>query len=261
MRPSLSETRIAAVFERRRPSIHEEQLHVALERGRDGYVGAWCLELPGCWALVPPGHDPAELAALAVLEFTAWAHQRAAQKLVFEREQVVISESVASDADLRAGESHAFFPHDGLPATQDEFPLWAAPHDRAFDELRDVARSLPGDFQEHRFCPSRRTIREELLSAAATEHFLATRLSAQNRPHPPTPPPAADEIFRVLQQAHAGLQEVVCDAAPAARRSLPDDATGEVEIWSVRKVMRRSIWHLRLSTWEIRRAVGTLWLG
>lgn len=259
LRGSAEGASLPPVFERHRTAAHSDQLRVALERGRDGHIGAWCLELPGCCVLVRPGEDPAGRAAMAILEFAAWAHQRAAEKLTLDPGQVSIAESVASSANLGKGESHAFFPHDGEPPRPDEFPLWATPHDRAFDELREVARSIPARLQDSPLTGSGQTIRESLRRAAETERFLASRLSSQAQP--PREVDRDDDIFRALQAAHVRLQEVVCDVAPATRCSLADGATGELETWSVRKVMRRSIWHLRYRTWEIRRAVGAIWLG
>ena len=56
------------------------------------------------------------------------------------------------------------------------------------------------------------------------------------------------------------MQQVVCDVPPALRVKRASSALHEFEEWSVRKVMRRSIWHLRYHTWELRRAIGGIWL-
>ncbi len=250
---------LPAVFDRQRGTKPADQVLVALERGRDGYVGSWCLDLPGCYALVPPGSDPIERSTMAILEFASWSHQRSAERFALEPGQVVVAESVSSDADLRAGDTVAFFPHDAEPPRPNEFPLWATPHDTALDELRELAKSIPPAMQDHRLDSSGRTVLQEIEHVAETERFYASRL----RPAEARPPRAAgrDPGFRDLQDAHVSLQQVVCDVAPGTRSSLPSEPAGQVELWSVRKVMRRSIWHLRYHTWELRRAIGSIWLS
>jgi len=236
-----------------------EEIQIALERGGDGYTGAWCLDLPGCYALVPPGADPIERATLAILEFASWSHHRAAERMAVEAGQIVVAQSLATDEDLRAGATSAFFVHDGEPPAPNEFPLWATPHDRALDELRELVLAFPPGMHGHRLDEAGRTVLEIVEHAAAAERFFASRL----RPEPVKSPKQAaqDRGFRDLQDAHVLLQQVVCDVPGMTRLSLPSDWPGRAETWSVRKVMRRSIWHLRYHTWELRRAVGSIWLG
>ena len=53
---------------------------LGIERGTDGFSAVWCLDMAGCYALLPPGSDPLERSALAILEFAAWSHNRAADR-------------------------------------------------------------------------------------------------------------------------------------------------------------------------------------
>jgi hypothetical protein len=236
-----------------------DEIQIALERGRDGFSAAWCLDLPGCYALVPPGADPIERASLAILEFASWSHHRSAGRMTLDPGQVAIAQSLTSDDDLRAGQTSAFFIHDGEPPAPNEFPLWATPHDRALDELRELVLAFPPGLHGHRLDDAGRTVLEIVEHAAEAERFFASRLRADSTKSAKSP--AQERGFRDLQDAHVLLQQVVCDVPGATRLSLPSESSGRTETWSVRKVMRRSIWHLRYHTWELRRAVGSIWLG
>ena len=252
------DAKLPTVFDRNRQPKQTDQIQVAIERGRDGYAAAWCLDLPGCYALVPPGADPIERASVAILEFASWSHNRAAGKMTLVPGQVTIAQALETGADICGGETLAFFLHDGEPPVPGEFPLWATPHDRALDELRELALTFPPGMHDHRLDDTGRTVLEIIDHAAEAERFFASRLHAGTK-H--TPKPAQDHGFRHLQDSHLFLQQVVCDVPATTRLSLGADGPERPETWSVRKVMRRSIWHLRYHTWELRRAVGSIWLG
>ncbi len=230
---------------------------VGVERGAAGFSAAWSFDLPGCYALVPPGADVKERMSLAILEFTAWSHQRAADRLAVEPSEIDVVQTVETDEDLRNGDTSAFFVHDGEPANGREFPLWANPHDRALDELRDVTLSMPAALQDHRLDPEGRTLLGIVQHTAATERFYADQLrpgSGGVTKH------GDDPSLRELQDAHMTLQQVLCDVPPELRTRRETSALHPFEEWSVRKVMRRSIWHLRYHTWELRKAIGGIWL-
>ena len=230
---------------------------VGVERGRDGFAAAWALDLPGCYALIPPGVDVIERMNIAMLEFTTWAHHRSADRAVIDDNSLEIVQTVDTGDDLRGGDSTAFFVHDAEPPGPKEFPLWANPHDRALDELRDLALSLPAALQDHRLDAQGRTLIGVVQHCAATERFYAGQLREGGMPAPRGGP---DPSLRELQDAHMWMQQVVCDVPPALRVKRASSALHEFEEWSVRKVMRRSIWHLRYHTWELRRAIGGIWL-
>ncbi|MEO6396986.1 MAG: DinB family protein [Tepidiformaceae bacterium] len=238
---------------------HGEQraMPVGLERGRDGFVAAWALDLPGCYALVPPGLDPIERINIAMLEFTAWGHNRSADRASVDDNSAEVVQTVDTGDDLRGGDTTAFFLHDAEPPGPKEFPLWANPHDRALDELRDLALSLPRELQDLRLDAEGRTLIGVVQHCAATERFYANQLGEGSARQPKDGP---DPSFRELQEAHMWLQQVLCDVPAALRIKRPSSALHEFEEWSVRKVMRRSIWHLRYHTWELRRSIGGIWL-
>lgn len=236
-----------------------EKFTIGVETSAGGFSAGWCFELPGCYALAAPGQDIRARMVLAILEYAAWSHLRQAERLSLDVEQVRVVETIETRADLRAGDSLAFFAHDAEAPTGREFPAWANPHDLALDELRKLAAAAPREMIDHQLDAEGRTIRGILQHVGEMEFFYARQLAPgipeKSRPVLTEPP------FRELQDVHILLQQVVCGAPPntVVRRDTVD-ALGP-ETWSVRKAMRRSTWHVRYHTWEARRSIGSLWLA
>jgi DinB superfamily len=246
------------MIRRGRHESESESFRVAVERGAAGYSAAWALDLPGCYALIPPAGDVSERMSLAVLEYTAWSHQRSADRLVVEASQIEVVQGLDSGAHLERGETSAFFGFDAEPPKPREFPAWANPHDRAVDELRDFALALPASLQHHRLDEEGRTVFETLHHVTETERDLG--LTLRHRTNPPALKPE-DASLRDLLEAHTWLQQVVCDVPADLRTRRETSEGGRPEEWSVRKVMRHSIWHLRYHTWELRKAIAGLWVA
>jgi len=253
--PSATLTYNGAVLGRRDKMKEPKRFPVGVERGAGGYSSAWCYDLPGCYALVPLNANVEERMRIAILEFLSWSHNRASEHLLVDANQVEIAQVVDTGVNVAAGESHAFFLDDSGAVGQSEFPGWANPHDLALDQLRELALALPEGMRELPFARGGSTILGTVAHCAETEALYANQLrpgifSAFRDPGP----------IRRLQEAHLMLQQVVCDVPPdlRIRRDSPSDHA--FEEWSVRKVMRRSIWHLRYHTWEVREAVSRIWL-
>lgn len=235
----------------------DSSIQVGVERGGEGFRGVWALDLPGCYALVPPGADPVERLALAIVEFTAWAHNRAADRATVDIADLQVVQVVDTGANVRSGETAAFFIHDREAPGPREFPLWANPHDLALDELRDAALSLPAALGDELVDSRGQSLLRVVEHCAATERFYAEQLRF-------TPSPPASRTLgrpaRDLQDAHAWLQQVVCAVPPDLSVKQPAGSAGRTQEWSARRVMRQSICHLRYHTWDLRRAVSGIWL-
>jgi hypothetical protein len=225
---------------------------VAVERGASNAALAWCLELQGCCALVRAGEDPVVRAETAIAEFIAWSHERNAERATVDKGSVTLVQTLDTEADVLAGESIAFFSHDLEPSNPREFPRWANAHDQALDELRELAMSLPPLLWDQADENGRR-LGDIVNHAARTEVFFAAQLK-------PGGGPTLQPGPRSLNDAHAWLQQVVCDVDPRPRFRREHISGQGTEDWSVRKVMRRSIWHLRYHTTELNRGIGRIWL-
>lgn len=225
-----------------------QNLTLAIERGTAGFSLAWCLEVVGCAALIGPSEAPQERVAGAIAEFTAWAHQRSAEHADVDKDTISTAQVLETGADVAHGQTTAFFLHDAHAAAANEFPGWANAHDLAADQYRELVLSLPEQTLQ---LFSRGKDREAVLGEAARAQLaLAARLRANRLPELR---PGA----RGLNEAHAWLQQVVCDVDPALRTR--EEGEARLEEWSVRKVMRRSIWDLRYRTAVLRSGVSGLW--
>ncbi len=235
-----------------------EGFTIAVEGGADGWVTAWCLELPGCFAIVPPGSDILERARLAILEFTAWSHNRAADRLVITPEELSIVQRCDTGENVREGDGSAFFIHDAEAPQGREFPLWANSHDLAMDELSSLALTMPPALMADRLDADGRSLLGVLQHVANSESWYADQLKPKSGFQVKG---AIDSLTRDLRDAHTVLQQVVCDVPQNMRVRRDTAGVGGGEDWSVRKVMRRSIWHIRYHTWELRRALSGIWLA
>lgn len=121
---------------------------------------------------------------IAMLEFTARGHHRSADRALVDDNLAGIVQTVDTGDDLRGGDSSVFFMHDAEPPGPKEFPLWANPHDRALDELRDLALSLPAALQDHRLDAQGRPLIGVVQYCAATERFYASQLLEGDVPTP-----------------------------------------------------------------------------
>ena len=74
--------------------------------GADGFSAAWALDLPRCYALIPPGLDVIERMDIALLEFTAWGHHRAADCALLDDNAAEIVQTVDTGDDLRGKVRH-----------------------------------------------------------------------------------------------------------------------------------------------------------
>lgn len=226
---------------------------ISVERGASGDSLAWCDELQGCAVLVRTGDDIVTRAETAIAEFIAWSHERNAERATIDKGSVSIGQVLETGVHVLNGQTSAFFMHDMEPANPKEFPRWANAHDQALDELRELAMSLPPLLWEQ---PTRdgRRLGDIVNHAARTEVFFAAQLR-------PGGGPALQPGPRSLNDAHAWLQQVVCDIDPRSHVRRENPSGSGTEEWSVRKVMRRSIWHLRYHTAELRRSIGGIWLS
>jgi hypothetical protein len=163
---------------------------------------------------------------------------------------LAVVQDLESGSAVQDGITTAFFFHDASPPSPREFPLWANAHDLALDQFKELVASLPDlVFAGIGLAGSRD---EVLAEAAEAEQVLAGKLrgAAPTVQRPPS-----------LAEAHSWLQQAVCDVDPTLRVHRGTDTPGGLpEEWSVRKVMRRSVWELRYRTARLRAAANRIWL-
>jgi hypothetical protein len=220
---------------------------IGIELGADGGRAVWNLDFPGCCTVVPAGIEPLERMRLATLEFLGWSHNRSAHRLTLEPGALTVVEQLSTAANVLDGESYASFAVEDQEPAPREFAQWAHLHDQALDELTKLLVDLPQELSETAICG--RAPREAGEAAARREAMLGELLSGlRYNGHP-------GDLRQQLADSHRWLQQTVC-AVPAATV-----ARNGQESWSVRKVMRRSVWHLRYAVAELHAQLSVLWLG
>ncbi len=206
-----------------------------IERGR---WLAWVFELPGCTSAGPTQEEAAATAGTQIMAFLAWMDQAgqgmgplfASATIDVEVKEVYRASFVQEDR----GNSKAFFEDDRLPLREEEvdeaLQILALSRRDLFDLLDlfppgQIDQPIPGEM--------RGTLANILEHLAWAEWWYYDRLNvAFNREEMPDDPRGKLEQIRAWTRAR--LREMVGD------RTVVDNLG---ELWSPRKVVRRTIWH------------------
>lgn len=213
------------------------QLHYALEVGPQDQAIGWVLELPGCHVLT--SLDQAQTKVLAATrEYWDWLtrHGEAIPEGILE---LACVEVVRSREDKRQGRTSAFFQADAEPVSPETLDRCLRLLDWSRQDLWQLLEPLPpqalawgypggGDW----------TIKTILQHIAGAERWYLTKLWPR-LPELPRSRTPQERLERVRALALGLLT-----AAPPAQRSIvvrvPDG-----ERWSLRKVLRRMLYHER----------------
>jgi len=238
---------------------------VALEIGKEGWTYAWVLDLPGCFSR---GASPEE--ALAVLSpriarYLDWLSG-------FEpvphtgRESEVVAEVHDARCPVRRGDTRALFAWDRHAPTREEFERdlrWMAHHRRT---LLTHVQNLPpdaldqGDPEEEGkgihdlHAPSLRRI---LRHIAGAEYWYLTRIPTEAQ----LPSEEPRDVFAALSAVRAAAEPVLrqlLQACPSRVVEVPQKTwSGSfTEGWTLRKILRRALWHEAFHIEEIQRHLG-----
>jgi uncharacterized damage-inducible protein DinB len=232
---------------------------VGLEIGKEGWTYAWVLDLPGCFS-----RGPSPQAALDVLprraeRFLEWLAEF--EPTPHERVGIVVAEEVRDPAcPVKLGDTRALFAWDRNAPTEEEIERdlrWMGYNRRT---LVSLVERLPPEVLDrgeegpdiHRLrAPS---IRRILRHIAGAEYWYLTRIPT--RAQLPTEEPR--DVFAALSAVRAAAEPVLREllsAAPAKVVEVPETTwSGRfTEGWTLRKVVRRAIWHEQFHIEEIRR--------
>lgn len=206
---------------------------VGLEQGPDGAALVHSLSVPGCAAA---GASRDEALAAFPAELSRWLRFLAAAgepvPAADEELEVAVDEWVRTDADIRAGDSHACFEADRASLTDAEI-------DRGLRWLGDLrgrllapVRRAP-DAELDRPLEAGWTVRQVLEELARAQWWTLSRLGAS---------PLGELPDRTLGRLDAAMALVVEQFS-----HLPADARDRVveldgERWTPRKVLRRLLW-------------------
>ncbi len=232
---------------------------VALEIGEEGWTYAWVLDLPGCFSR---GASPEE--ALAVLSprierYLDWLSGFEPVPRT-ERGIEVVEEVRDGTCPVRRGDTRALFAWDRRAPAEEEFERdlrWMAYNRQT---LLSLVEGLPPavldagedgpDIHDLRAPNVRRVLRH----IGGAEYWYLTRIPTQAS----LPAEEPQNVFAILSVVRAAAEPVLREIF----RSCPDQVV-EVpqktwsgtftEGWTLRKVLRRALWHEGFHIEEIRR--------
>lgn len=213
------------------------QLHYALEVGPQDQAIGWLLELPGCHVLTPL--DQAQTKVLgAALEYWDWLAGHG-ETIPDGKPELVCVEVVRSREDKRQGRTSAFFQADAESVSTETLDRCLRLLNWSRQDLLQILEPLPLQaLALGHLGRSDWTIKTILQHIAGAERWYLTKLW----PRLPELPRSRTPQER-LERVRALALELLT-AAPSAERSIvvrvPDG-----ERWSLRKVLRRMLYHER----------------
>jgi uncharacterized damage-inducible protein DinB len=211
--------------------------HLGTQEMEPNHWIAWVLELPGCYSSARMQEEAIAQAAARIADFYAW---RAGQGRALPVADGGIETRVVEVA-------RSFFEDDWRPLARDEVEdaLWLLDCTRR--DLLGVIQPLSSEALNQRISDEgERSIARILNHIAWSEWWYFDRLHmAFNRREMPHAP--LDRLDKVRAHTRALLPELAGNSDVIER---------EGESWSVRKALRRTLWHERDHTQHIAKLVG-----
>lgn len=222
------------------------QIRIGLENNIEGRTLAWALDYPGCFAY---GMDEAEsLIRLprALLEYEVWIKDHTTDSWVYLQdmdmrvvesfETFYIDENYNRVPEGQGYEINAWFIDDWRPLTEIEIERGLRIFHWQREELLAGLTTLDPEILERNFPGQRWNILGIAKHIANAELWYLSRLNLTDLTH---------------KDLHADPQSRLGQTAALINRIFPKfknevNVTGiEGEIWSYRKILRRTLWHQR----------------
>ncbi|HEV8516591.1 MAG TPA: GNAT family N-acetyltransferase [Candidatus Limnocylindrales bacterium] len=227
-------------------------VRVWLEPGYDGgRVGAWLLDLPGCftWGRTRPaaiGRAPS-----AVARFVAWLGDHGASIELPELDETVVVEEVPATIDGDGYERNALFEADHRAVSQEELETAIQRLEYARSDLLaihgrlrrlDQGQAIPDERETRADEPDQgrpeRPATEVLRHVAEAEAWLASRLDPGPRYEGP---PRKGDPFAFLDATRSWAVARIREQH--GRDPAPAWVDGKGEGWTLAKVVRRLLYH------------------
>jgi len=220
------------------------KLLVGLEDDADNRPLAWALEYPGCFA---SGNDPSEAVirmAPSFLAYKAWIGSHTRENWLEGIQAVDVSlaevwQVYRIDPDYNTSpagdyEVNAWFRHDWKPLTRIDVRRGLQLLSFARADLLETVHGLTDDILDRTYPNERWSIRGVLRHIANAEWWYLDRLGQAAGVRGNLP----EDIFLRLEAVRTQLIKTLPEWEGVEK------VTGvQGEIWSPRKVLRRSIWH------------------
>lgn len=235
--------------------------HVGLSfRGDKAEVEAWVFDLPGCCAIGRSDDEVRSLLPLVIAEHAAWL---TGHGIAIENPDPAAF-SIVETIVLEVAEERCFA-DDKAPLNVNELTVAINRLGFSRQELLGITRQLPDILLDWRpptssvsvdaWEPEARTIREILNHVASTEGYYRRSLYASEPRKMEAEP---QSLFLQRERVLARLRELGAQPENALFHSV---WRSEPEAWTVRKALRRLIWHERFHTREIEQRLAWLSLG
>jgi len=235
---------------------------VGLEIGEGGWTYAWAFDLPGCFSRGATPEEALKVLPGRIERFLGWLSE-VEQGIDRGRAMVEVTEKVNEPCPVRRGDTRVLFLWDRQPPTEEELERnlkWMG-HSRR--TLLSLAQSLPaevlmresaGDAARELHDAVSPSIYRIVRHVAGAEYWYLSRIAGDEWL-------AGEEPSDVFQ----GLELVRASAVPKLRRlfaTAPNHVVAQTqstwsgtftEQWTLRKVLRRALWHEQFHIEEIRR--------
>lgn len=220
------------------------QVLVGLENGMEGRQLAWALDHPGCYAYGADGAAAVAGIAPAFMIYKEWIGRHTTDSWLVGVEDVVVRLSevfdcynIDEDYNVIAGDGYevnAWFRHDWKPLSREDIErgLQVLSFSRA--DLLPMVQGLPDAVLDRTYPGERWSIRGVVKHIANAEWWYLDRLELAGVERDALP----EDVFERLAQVRSQLEEVLPTLEGVKK---VQGKSGE--IWSPRKVLRRSTWH------------------
>ena len=232
------------------------RLKLYLESGSTEHEGGrsliWVLALPGCVSYGEAPEQAISRAPQVAQAYIDWLRSHGeAVPIPIELEHEpseVFHVSILEDYEINA----IFSPDFGAPSAE-ELARCLRWMDYSRQDLLRLVRDLPAQLLDEKPDPNRWSIREILHHVARAEVWYITRLSSD--PSQTARPAYPQETFALLQTTRAwAIQQL---------QYLPSDVGKQIftlagEVWTLKKVLRRFLYHEAYHRQQIERLIGGL---
>jgi len=227
--------------------------HLLCEVGPDGSTQIFVKELPGCYSRSPTFEGAVAKMPTKIREFLDWLRKNGEriEDACYEIETEV-SEIVKGNWPVNLGDSQALFNADLKPLSRDEVERCIRYMNYATMDLMDLYLKTPKEALEWKPDQSTpRHIKQIAEHVAEVDLFYLERLRKRNFSDWPLNFLEVCSELSTMRLSNLSEEEMDCTLS----HHPPGGWTGttEPEGWTVRKVLRRFVWHKRLHTATVKK--------
>jgi uncharacterized damage-inducible protein DinB len=224
-----------------------------LEVDRGGTCTAYILDLPGCLARgASQGESLAALTA-EIPRYFGWLKRHDDYTPDVRGPFVLVPRQVLATVPTERGEAHVFFEPDAIPVDAEDMDWGTALLGWAADDLSALAARIPPAALDAPRPGGGWTIRRTLQHVADTQLWYMSRLDAM--PADTSPDQLGADVVVAVRHNTATLMRRLRTADDATRMVIREHGG---ERWSLRKVLRLSVRHLRDHTHQLQQDAAAL---